>query len=70
MVLAVIEDHGDGTKGESKSELDKMYYFSNGKVLQELSNKKETEYTVKESDAKELISEFNEYKEIFQKIRK
>jgi hypothetical protein len=65
LALVVIEDNGDGDKGKAKSELDKMYYFDNGKLLKEVSNEKETEHTIKESDAEELLSEFNEYLELY-----
>ncbi len=65
LVLVVIEDNGEGPKGKSKDLLDKMYYFSNGEVIHEHSSKKEQEYTIKQSDAEELLAEFNEYLEIF-----
>lgn len=70
LVLAVIEDNGEGPKGKPKSEIDKMYYFSNGKLIHEHTKGNEKEFTVKESDAEELLSEFNEYLDIYQNLNK
>lgn len=64
LVLVVIEDNGDGPKGKSKDAIDKMYYFSNGELVQELKMNEKQEYSIRESDAEELQSEFNEYLEI------
>jgi hypothetical protein len=68
--LVVIEDNGEGEKGKPKDQLDKMYYFSSDKLIKEVSNQKESEYTVKESDAEELLSEFNEYLDIYKSTKK
>jgi hypothetical protein len=68
--LVVIEDNGEGEKGKPKDQLDKMYYFSSGKLIKEVNNQKESEYTVKESDAEELLSEFNEYLDIYKATKK
>ena len=70
LVLVVIEDDGEGTKGKSKNDIDKMYYFHKGKLLEELKKNEKSEYTVKESDAEELLSEFNEYLEIYAQQKK
>jgi len=67
LILVVIEDNGEGKKGKSKDQIDKMYYFDNGKLIKEINNKNEVEYALKESDALELLSEFNEYLDIFKK---
>lgn len=64
-ILFVIEDNGAGERGKTGEQIDKMYYFSNGKLIKEVSSGKETEYSIKESDAEELLSELNEYLEIF-----
>jgi len=69
LVLVVIEDNGEGNKGKSKDILDKMYYFNDGKIIKEINNAKEKEYSVKEGDAEELLSEFKEYSEIYSKIK-
>lgn len=70
LVLVAIEDDGDGMKGKSKDEIDKMYYFNNGKVLDEVKKNEKSEYTIKESDPEELLSEFNEYLEIYEQQKK
>jgi hypothetical protein len=69
LVLVVIEDNGDGPKGKAKSDIDKMYYFSQGKLIQELNKEKQSEYTIRDSDAEELIAEFNEYIELYKKMK-
>jgi hypothetical protein len=70
LFLVVVEDNGEGNKGKSKTDIDKMYYFSNGKLIQELKKNIESEYSIKESDAEELLSEFNEYLNIYQASKK
>ena len=67
LLLVVIEDDGEGPKGKPKNELDKMYYFNNGELINESKKAEASEYTVKESDAEELLSEFKEYLEIYKK---
>lgn len=64
-ILVVIEDDGSGERGKQGEQIDKLYYFDNGQVIKEVSSGKETEYTVKDSDAEELLSELKEYLEIF-----
>jgi hypothetical protein len=66
LVLVVIEDDGSGEKGKSKESIDKMYYFNNGAVIQELKGNVESEYSVKDGDAEELLSEFKEYMELYE----
>ncbi len=70
LLLAVVEDNREGHEDNDQNEMDKMYYYSNGKLIKELKKEKELEYTIKESDAEELISEFNEYIEIYNKNKK
>lgn len=65
LILVVIEDNGEGKKGKAKTELDKMYYFNNGDLFKEISNDKESEFGIRNSDAEELLAEFNEYLEVY-----
>ena len=65
LILAVIEDDGSGPKGKEKILLDKMYYFNNDSLIKVVKNNKEVEYNIKHSDAKELLSEFQEYYQLF-----
>lgn len=61
LLLAVIEDNGAGDKGKSKDDLDKMYYYHNDKMIFEQRGTEEDEYSVKDSDAEELLEEVMEY---------
>ncbi len=70
LALVVIEDDGEGSKGKPKNELDKMYYFNNGKPIKELNKEAESEYTIKTSDAEELLAEYEEYLDIYKKAKK
>jgi hypothetical protein len=70
LALVVIEDNGEGEKGKLKSEIDKMYYFSNGELIDELSQDEEEEYQIRDSDGEELLSEFNEYISIYDELKK
>lgn len=70
LALVVIEDDGTGEKGKSKENIDKMYYFHNGELVKELKNNTESEFNIKSSDAEELLSEFNEYLEIYSSTKK
>lgn len=70
LILVVVEDNGDGPKGKSKDELDKMYYFNSGELLKELSKDSEEEYNIRNSDAEELLSEFKEYMVIYSEMNK
>lgn len=65
LVLVTIEDDGSGEKGKSKDALDKMYYFHQGEMIAEAESVEEVEYSIRESDAEELLSEFNEYMNIY-----
>lgn len=65
LILAVIEDNGAGEKGKSSEEIDKMYYFHNEEIVKEFHSTNEKEYSVKESDAEELLVELNEYLDIY-----
>lgn len=65
LILAVIEDNGNSERGKSKEEVDKMYYFNDGSVLKEHHSEKENEYSVRDSDGEELLTEFNEYMEVY-----
>jgi hypothetical protein len=67
-VLAVIEDDGSASRMEEKAE--KMYYYHHGKVVREVGNPKESEYSIKESDAEELLQEAREYLDILSKQSK
>ena len=44
-----------------------MYYFNNGKLLEEINREEGSEYAIKESDAEGLLAEFNEYLDIYRK---
>lgn len=63
--MAVIEDNGSGERGKVAETIDKMYYFHNEEVILEKSNELEKEYSIRNSDAEELLKEVNEYLEIF-----
>lgn len=70
LILAVIEDNGEGTKGKPKEKLDKMYYFDNEKLIKEMKSSSETEFSIKNSDSEEVLSEYKEYVEIFKQKKK
>ena len=71
LILAVIEDEGEGDRGKPQDKIDKVYYFNKNQIIKELHIKKEVEYSVKNSDGEELISELNEYLDIYSnKIKK
>lgn len=65
LILAVIEDNGEGEKGKPKDQLDKLYYFQDDKVVSEFHSENESEYSVREGDGEELLAEFKEYMEAF-----
>jgi hypothetical protein len=65
LVLVVIEDNGETPGGEPKKELDKLYYFKDGKMVEEVKNSNEKEYAIKNSEAVELLQEANEYIDLF-----
>ena len=65
LILAVIEDNGAGEKGKTEEEIDKLYYFHEGEIIKEVHSSNEAEYGFKNSDGEELLSEVNEYLEIY-----
>lgn len=67
LILAVIEDKGEAPKGEALDQLDKVYYFHEDAPIFEKHKEAEGEYSVRNSDAEELLTEVKEYLEIFQK---
>lgn len=69
LLAVVVEDNGLGSKGKQKAEIDKLYYFSNGNPIKEVKkDNNESEYTIKQSDYEELISEFREYLDIYKAL--
>lgn len=70
LLLAVIEDNGEGAKGKPKNEIDKLYYFNGDKLIKELTKGGEKEFNVRNSDAEELLVEFKEYMDIYTKTKK
>lgn len=69
LFLAVVEDKGDFDKKDENMNIDKKYYYQNDKLVREIKNDEENEYSIKESEAAELLAEFKEYVEIL-KINK
>ncbi|MAX79498.1 MAG: hypothetical protein CL843_04895 [Crocinitomicaceae bacterium] len=65
LILATIEDNGEGEPGKDKSEIDKMYYYQDGKFVTEEHHTDEKEYSIKDSDGEELLEEAKEYLEIY-----
>ncbi len=61
LILVVIEDDGSGSKGKDKSQLDKIYYFHDDSLVEEINNSQETEYGIRQSDSERLIQEAREY---------
>lgn len=70
LALVVIEDQGAGEKGKSKNEIDKLYYFSNGNLVKESKSNNEGEFSVRKSDAEELMAEYSEYLEVYENTLK
>ena len=68
LILAVVKDRNEKGKSESKSELDKLYYYHDNKMVKELKNSTETEYTIKDSDGEELMQELKEYLEVYKSL--
>lgn len=64
LILAVVEDNGEGERGKSADQIDKMYYFQNNQIVKEVRGQEE-EYSVKDSDAEELLAELKEYMDIY-----
>lgn len=67
LILAVIEDKGDAPKGEALDQLDKVYYFHEDAPIFKKHKESEGEYSVRNSDGEELLTEVKEYLEIFRK---
>ena len=43
LILAVIEDNGEGERGKEKESIDKMYYFNGGEMIKEIATEGESE---------------------------
>lgn len=69
VILAVIEDDGSAERG-SKEAVDKMYYYMNNELIKEKHNNKEKEFTIKYSEAEELLQEVAEYLDIYKEQSK
>lgn len=65
LVLAVTEDNGEGERGKENENIDKMYYYHAGEMIKEINGEEKAEYSVKQSDAEELLSEVREYMEAY-----
>ena len=65
LMLVVIEDDGLGDRGKASEEIDKRYYFQDGALIREIKSEEETEYTIKDSDAEELLAEAGEYLDVY-----
>jgi hypothetical protein len=61
LVLSVIEDNGEGERGKVDEAIDKMYYYHNEEMIKEVNGEESTEYSIKQSDAEELLAEVKEY---------
>ena len=70
LILAVIEDDGAGEKGKEIDDLDKLYYYENNEFVIERHKEGEKEYSLRISDAEELMIEFKEYMDIYQENAK
>lgn len=65
LIMAVIEDNGEGERGKSESELDKIYYYHGGSMIKEVgANTVESEEI---SSGEELVEEAMEYLSIYEK---
>lgn len=70
LILAVVEDNGEGERGKSAEQIDKMYYYYNNEVIKEVRGENEAEYSIKDGDAEELLAELKEYLDIFANVTK
>jgi len=61
LILAVVEDDGSGDRGKEKESIDKIYYFHEGEVVNEMHNTEEEEYSIRKSDGERLLQEAAEY---------
>jgi hypothetical protein len=66
LIMAVVEDNGENEVGSGEA-INKKYYFNNGKTIGEANKSGETEYNEKNSDGEELLTEANEYMDIYNK---
>jgi hypothetical protein len=69
LILAVIEDNGEGERGKEKESIDKMYYFNEGEMIKEIAAEGESEYSIKNLDAEELQAEVQEYLDLFESAK-
>ena len=70
LILAVIEDDGLGERGKEIDDLDKLYYYENNEFVIERHKEDEKEYSLRISDAEELMIEFKEYMDIYKENAK
>lgn len=61
LALVVIEDDGSGDRGKEAGAIDKMYYFHQGELINEVRNEQEAEYSIRNSDGERLLQEAAEY---------
>jgi uncharacterized Zn finger protein len=61
LALVVIEDDGSGDRGKESGAIDKMYYFHQGELINEVRNEQEAEYSIRNSDGERLLQEAAEY---------
>lgn len=65
LAIVTIEDDGSTSKDKEKGSIEKAYYYQNDKLVSEVNNSKETEFSIKNSEAEELLQEAKEYLEIY-----
>ena len=65
LALVVIEDNGNSERGKAKENIDKLYYFNDGELIEEVRDNEEEEYSLRKSDGEELLAEFKEYMDLF-----
>jgi hypothetical protein len=70
LVLSVIEDNGEGDRGKGSEAIDKMYYYHNDAIVKEVNEGEKAEYSIRESDAEELLSEVKEYLDVYNAAKK
>jgi hypothetical protein len=72
LVLAIVQDQGgsEGKPGEPAEAINKMYYYNNGLPLTEVNTSSEKEYTIKSSEAEELLQEAMEYLDLYKEKKK
>ena len=67
LVLAAVEDNGEGEPGKEKDQIDKLYYYFGDKGFAEERHTSEEEHQIRNSDSEELLVEAEEYLEIYNK---